>query len=630
MFDSSLATEGDSLRRGLTNFTTETPSTLRRTAFGDAVADAGTLGGSLTLGGVSVERAFDLQPQFLRQPTPGIAGTVLVPTTADVYVNGVFVRSVALQPGSYDLNQLGAQSGANATSVVLHDANGTTSLDQTLYLDADTLRPGVTDYQYAVGFARPDPFGFEDRYGPLALLARYRAGISNAVTVGGRIEARPGLASVGPRIDVALPAGALSLFAAASDSGGISGSAFAVAYTFESRGVGAGASVTKLSPSYANLSLLPAYDRRLSEVDENVSLPVSRRTSLAVTNSNVIDRDRPAQTSLTGSLQTTVTRAMSLRLFAERIRGGVDDDGTLATAGTQGPVVPVVIPGGTQGPRNAWTLGASLFFAGRSDVDAIATTQTTNGTAANGILVQKAAPQGPGFGYRIEADSSGGTTTSFEQAALQTDRGDVLVDAQVGGAASDSVSTVVSGGVAVFKQGVTFTRPLDGPYALVHVDGLANAPIDVNNVFAGRTDGRGLLVTTNVTPYLPNAVALGDLGSLPDVRDAGTHVDVVPKNRTAALADLVVRRVRFFTGTMTIGAGTGEIVPRYGVVDLAGAGWTFRSDLGSTGEFYFEDVPSGTYDATIQYAGGTCRFSVRFPVARTLQTDLGRLTCALP
>jgi outer membrane usher protein len=623
-FDTTMSTEGTAIRRGLTSFTTETESRLRRATFGDTVVDAGTLGSDVVLGGFSVERAFDLQPRFLRLPTPGIAGTVLTPTTADVYVNGQFVRSIQLEPGPYDLTALNVQSGANATSIVLHDASGaTTTVNATLYLDADLLRKGVTDYDYALGFVRPNPVGTIDRDGPLAVLGRYRVGLSDALSAGARVEADANLFSGGPRVDVGLPVGALSMFAAASDAAGVAGDAFAGAYTYGGRAFNVDVSATHLSRGYATLELAPRQDRRLSEVDERVGTQLGRRTSLTLSNSNVVDRDDGAQRIVQAAVQTNVTRRTSLDLFAERIAtssGPNQPTFVETTPATTGPVA--VAPNVAQ---SGWTFGATLFMQLGNDVDAIVTSQNGTGGASRGLSIERAAPQGPGFGYRLDTSTGDGTTTAYAYVIDRTREGDLTASVQTG--ASASAQATVAGGLAIFSQGAVFTRPIDGPYALVHVSGIDGAPIVVNDVYAGRTDGRGLLVAPNVAAYAANSVAIGNLQSVPDVREGPSGADVVPKNRTGAIADLTLERVRIFTGTIAIGAIGEPVVPRYGIVDLASGTLAFRSDLGSAGQFYFENVPAGTYEATVQYSGGVCSFALRVPATSVFRTDLGALTC---
>jgi len=85
------------LTRGLTSFVHENQLDLTRGTLGDLTAQGDVLGSTIVLGGAGIARAFDVQPDFLHFPTAGINGTVLTPSTADVYVNGAGVTRLREQ-----------------------------------------------------------------------------------------------------------------------------------------------------------------------------------------------------------------------------------------------------------------------------------------------------------------------------------------------------------------------------------------------------------------------------------------------------------------------------------------------------------------------------------------------------
>jgi len=212
LFTATASYANGSSHRGLVSYQKSSEQNLSQITIGDEYASTGNLGGNIVVGGFGATRHFELQPNYAYFATPGLRGTVLSPTTADIYVNGTLLRSVELAPGPFDLSSIPVPPGAGVTQVLLHDAYGNTqTLDGIYYEARQVLKKGLTDYDYHVGFLRQTPYGTHDVYGPFAALGSYRIGLSNNLTVGARFEHTAGLQSGGPQLDVGLPIGYISL-----------------------------------------------------------------------------------------------------------------------------------------------------------------------------------------------------------------------------------------------------------------------------------------------------------------------------------------------------------------------------------------------------------------------------------
>lgn len=46
------------------------------------------------------------------------------------------------------------------------------------------------------------------------------------------------------------------------------------------------------------------------------------------------------------------------------------------------------------------------------------------------------------------------------------------------------------------------------------------------------------------------------------------------------------------------------------------------------GEFYLENVPAGSYEASFPYAGKTCVVTLTIPASEAIIVDLGEVVCA--
>lgn len=65
----------------------------------------------------------------------------------------------------------------------------------------------------------------------------------------------------------------------------------------------------------------------------------------------------------------------------------------------------------------------------------------------------------------------------------------------------------------------------------------------------------------------------------------------------------------------------------FGELTLFAEGKTFISPIGSSGEFYFTDLPLGTWKATARITGGSCTTTLTVPDTKLPQIDLGDIPC---
>ncbi|MFN2462098.1 MAG: fimbria/pilus outer membrane usher protein [Candidatus Velthaea sp.] len=593
---------GGRVRRGMSALSFDDQPRLVRTMIGDALISTGTLGATTVVGGIGITRTFELQPNFIRYPTPEISGTTLTPTTADIYVDGSFYRTVQLAPGQFDLRNIPVPPGASVTRVIVHDAlGGEQNLSASFFAASEVLRKGVTDYAYELGFVRPNPFGIGDRYEKPALLGRYRVGASNATSLGARLELQPGLVSGGPSVDVRLPFGLFSLAGAYSAVRGLRGSAASLAYSYADRRFGVGAALLAQSAQYATLTLDPRVDRETLVSSQFVSVQLRRGLALQARHFATHFRDGARKDDLSLSATSELSNRTSLVVTADHMRA---NGLRLGLPGVRNSVFTTL----TFSPRGASNTSVSL---------------TSSGTGDSTVLqLQKAAPVGPGFGYSLQ-QNAGGLGVSLASFTERTAVGDIAGDF----AARAPLRITATGGIAAFRNGIFFSPTIGQGFALVHVSGVDRMPVYLENQPIGRTDGRGDLLIPNMTAYYPNHVAINALDAPDDYESAVTESTISPRYGDGTVAELALQRVQPFTGRLVIDAHGSALIPAYGSLALVGERATRTSDLGTNGEFYFENLAPGTYSASVTYSGGACRFFVKIPGRRETLVRLGTLTC---
>jgi len=192
------------------------PRVLRLTA-GDLRPRGASFQSIPAIGGVSVERFFELEPNRLFRPVGQSTFQLERPSTVEVRINGVIQREIFLQPGRYDLRDLPLVQGSNLVDLVIRDDTGRERIiSDRNFFDFDLLEPGITDFSAAVGVksnfgTRAPNYSNDPVFSGFA-----RRGLSSSVTVGADIQADGDGANGGVSVLWASPIGAWRLEAAAS------------------------------------------------------------------------------------------------------------------------------------------------------------------------------------------------------------------------------------------------------------------------------------------------------------------------------------------------------------------------------------------------------------------------------
>jgi len=213
----------------------EDEQALQRISVGDTVTGDVPWSRALRIGGFQIARDFELQPDLVTQPLPQFFGESAVPSTLDVFVNGLKVFEGNVEKGPFELHDLPTVTGANEVTVVTQDVFGRDSLQTlSLYTSDQLLASGLTAYALDAGFVR-HAYGVDSfDYREFVATATGRYGWTDWLTVEGHSEMGAGVEVGGVGATVALsPFGAASIALAGSDSkagSGILGSA-----GFESR-----------------------------------------------------------------------------------------------------------------------------------------------------------------------------------------------------------------------------------------------------------------------------------------------------------------------------------------------------------------------------------------------------------
>jgi outer membrane usher protein len=590
-------------RRGLTRFELDQPASLRRWTLGDQYAiPRDPLGGGLLLGGFGVERAFDQDPYLVTFPQPTYSGVLESPGTIEVYANGVLIGRRELDAGPFTLEQLGIQPGRNDVRVIVRDPFGNRSeLASRSYYGstAGLLARGLSEYAVRAGAPRIDG-GLGDHYADEDVLqAWYRRGISDALTLGARVEGDRSLHNAGVDLVFRLPAGQVALAVADSDADGVGrGAAWSFNYGYSTRTWGFGLGTRRASARYRNLGDPVAALLGPLRIDDYAAVSFSPRERLSLQfNAGRRQRDGgdvQRSAGMSGTLQLW-PRAQLLLTVQRSTYAGVHDTTAQLSLGLALD-------------RDSFTFSAQRREAGDA---------ARNGY---GFDARRSRPPGIGWGYGVSLQRSGDFESGFGQLEYQGAHGRYALEAEEFD--GDSRSRVRASGALVAVAGRAFaTPPIESGFALVRVPGLAGMPILRENLEVGRTDARGDLLVRELLPFYANRIAL-DESAVPagyDLRTPRRDVQV-PRN-TAALVLLDAPAVHAVTGRFVhAGAAAGDRVHI--------AGEAVVQPLGSGGLFYLEGLQAGRQTLHVEGSAGARECVLDVPAAQAPGvTNVGVIEC---
>jgi len=629
----------DRFTRLQTSFTYDDRKELRRFIAGDCFASSGDLGSTLNMGGLSFAKVYRIDPYFINYPTLGISGQVATPSEAKIYLNGMLLKTQALPPGEFELKNLTPYGTAGAVEVVLKDAFGREQhLNYPFYSSgASLLKKGLQEYSYSLGFLRDNYATESNRYADLAFSAFHRYGMSDALTLGLRAEAKEGLYNLGSQATALLGhAGLLSLsLAGSAGAAGESGAAGSANYVYQGLVAGTNLSLSGYSRDYAIVAASPSLAPK-------------------------------AQASASFSLTDKQLGSLSAGYAITRMYQGQDSN--VASAGYSRN-----LPGNfavTANYRNVKQTGYAnevylvLSYSPKPGLSMAASYQSSNGSGDSQLEVQKNPPVGEGYGYRVSLDrlNSAGAASSTINPSLQYNGRYGIYQAEFTGQQSPGQVTEryhlsTSGALVYAGHSFGATRPVYDSFGLVKVGDLEGVKVLLNSQEIGRTDSSGKLFIPELGSFYQNQVSIDSKQISIDYFLTSVAKVVSPPLRSGSCIPFIAKKLQPITGTLKVRVAgvvkpvefqevTLDIQGRQIVVPT-GTGGVFDIDLSQSEEFKklteaeesgcasFADGSSlfirpGSYRGTLDYLGKPRTFPLTIPASTDQILDLGEIIIDLP
>jgi outer membrane usher protein len=563
---------------------------------GDSITGSLPWSRATRFGGIQLQRDFALQPDLVTFPIPQFLGQAAVPSTVELYVNGLRRFSGETPAGPFQLGTVPIVNGAGDAEVVVTDALGRqTTYDFPFYTTSQLLKPGLDDYSLELGFARRQ-YGVAsfDYASDPAASAVYRRGMTDWLTLETHGEAIEGLVNGG--------AGGVARIG----EGGVLTGSYA-----HSSWHGRDGSQAGLGYSWRNTWFNFALDSQRSfgdyrDVASLYGLPPARRTDRALVGvtcapvgsfgANYVELSYPDQQ------RSRFASAFYFRSFGSRFSLSLSVNQNLDDSAD----------------RSAF-LGVSMSFGDGASAS-LSAQHDGRGTYGALDVSRPISPDG-GYGWHARVQEGSGLDGGEADFGHRGDHGETVVGVQT--LNGQTLGYGELSGALVFMDSRLFAaRRIDDAFAVV-ATGAPDVPVMLENRVVGTTGSDGDLLVTPLNAYQKNRVAIDPMRLPADTRIERVDDEVVPSDRAGVLVNFRVAPVQ--AATIVLRDPDGEPVALGSAVELNGDA-SAGALVGYDGEVYLEGVAPRNA-LIVHRPDGDCRARFEFRYVAGEVPLIGPVVC---
>ena len=549
------------------------------------------------IAGIQLSSSYSIQPWYQTLPQNLLRGSVQLPSTIDLYLDGVKRYSQTIAAGPYELALPPSISQTGQAQILTRDVLGRqTVIDIPLYDGTGLLAAGLQEWSVEAGYLR-DASGsgsgsVYDR--DLLFSGTWRKGIHDRLTLQLHGEAKNQYQQTG----VALYAAAklpqqIGLQLSSSRYRGVSGQQWGLFALQKGTNWSIAAGLNKNTAHFTSLggtlngrigtppSVAASNERRQAYVQAGWGLRNWGNLSLGR-----IRSEQSSQIQDIWNLNWSKTLTPSASLSAS-----MNYD--------------------LRNPKERSAM-ISLSMQLGSNLTANATIERPDNGAAFSSQIQRNAQGVGSWGWSLGMQGDSSHQQRNMQASVQYlgAYGDWNAQYYRANQGLQSWQSNWRGGLVLLGGKLAATRPVSDSFALISTNGVPDIPIRAQNNFVGRSDSQGYLFVPNLSAYQSNRISI-DTARLPaDRRIANSSGTIVPYEKSGARLLFNVQRVHASTASLT--TPTGQAIPAgSSVLDASGR---VLSVVGFDGRVYLDNdaTSAGTLHIRSQSATGQtqrCHFT---------------------
>lgn len=476
---------------------------------------------STRLGGVSFSKNFSLQPYQITTPLESFKGEVSLPSTVDLFINGLKQTTQQVVPGQFEIETVPIITGTGQAQVIVTDINGQQRiLNFSLYGTNQLLKDKLSDWSFSLGQTRlaygEQSFKYDD---DLVGNASYRYGLTKDLTIESHIEFAPDLYLMGGGVIQRLggQAGMLNAAYSFSNYRNSSGTIYQLGYSWNSQYLNFFYNTTRQSDQYYDIAGLNSSN--FPKRSDQVFLGFNNRLGQFGT-SYIYQEYSPASSNefITFNWSYSFPNNYYLNLSANH---------DLTQEDTR------------------YYLSLNIPLEKKRTVN-LSYQQDQEQEKLSLNARQAISRDVGGWGWQLQADTARDTQNIQAQIAQMHDYGEWNIGFQE--VKSKNISSriangALSGSVLMMNQSFFPMQRSFDSFALISTSQISDIPVKLENRYVGKTNKNGELVVTSLNPYQNNRITIDPLELPPDYHIETTVKNAVPRYASGVFLEFPISQI---------------------------------------------------------------------------------------
>lgn len=593
---------GYNLNNGITRLDTSWRSSFPENVLAVTVGD--TLTSSLNwsrptrIAGLQIGTDYNLQPYTPTTPLPSFFGSATLPSSVELYMNGVKYYNGEVPSGNFEINTLPTINGAGNAQVTMTDALGKTTVQSfSFYNDQSLLRSGLTEWSAEVGVVRNN-YGYTsfDYASTPAFSGTWRRGFSNSFTAGAHGEATESLVNVGFSSDW-IPGGrggTLSTALAVSADAGKQGFLYSIGYRWNNE---------RFSFSTTTIATVNDYHDVATRYGE--APPSLNQSTVVGYNTDMLGNFSLGYLQFRSPGESTqrYTNVNWYKSLTERV---------YLNAGLNQNI---------DNSRDR-SLYLMLSVSFENNISASSTVQRSNDQMSYTLNASQTQPSDGGWGWNLALNRLDSQQNAQGELGYLGRYGNVY-----GGysrlSGQQSTYAGADGSLVLMGGGLFAAQTINNGFAVVSTDGIPDVPIILQNNPIGTSDSHGRLLVTNLNSYQKNEISINPLDLPANMRVDPVNAVAIPADRSGTLVNFTVKPVR--SALIVLKDSQGSVIPEGSSAVLNG-NRRQNAIVGFDGMVYFETLEEHNTLRVSTHAGA-CEAQFDYPQAARDIPQIGPITC---
>ncbi|HIE0658262.1 fimbria/pilus outer membrane usher protein [Providencia rettgeri] len=502
--------------RLMTTWQTSNVDTLNTFMLGDGITGGQSWSNQVRFGGVHLSHNYTVQPNYNITSKPIYSNTAVLPSTVDLYIDGIRNSTQRVDPGQFTLNTAPHFSGAGNAQLIITDINGQQQkIDVSLYNTNQLISKGLYTWDLSLGWLREDynerSFGYNSR---LMVVGDGRYGVTDNLTLTGHNETNSALQNIGAGYHwlVTPYLGVIQGNMAWSQYQNQSGTQWGAGWQWNNRQFSLSVNHQQRENNYADVATQTGNLMPLTS--DNAFMSWSFET-MGTFGGGWVSRDYP-------STQVQYANLSWSKTYTHFLTVSINGARELGNRQNSSMYLMVSIP-----------LSTENYVSLQTNYDNKRVNQQIQ--YRHNLLPDKSGwgggiTQQLGENNNLHLDLINRSASNEWQVGYNRDR------------SNNNYYVSSNGAIGVLDEHVYFMRRLGNAFAIADTSGVPDIPIYLQNIEVGKTDKQGRLLLNDLYGYEPQKIRINALSLSADYRIKDTEKIIVPREGNGTLVSFNLYR----------------------------------------------------------------------------------------